>query len=124
MSHLKEDGKPLFIQIKELVEDQIVKGQLKEGDQAPSTNQLVQFYRINHVTVAKGVNQLVESGVLYKKRGVGMFVSEGAKEKLMKQRKEDFMDLYVIKIVEEADKIGLSEEELVTLIKNARRNMN
>ncbi len=123
MSQLKDDGKPLFVQIKELIEDQIVKGQLNEGDQAPSTNQLVQFYKINHVTVAKGVNQLVDAGILYKQRGVGMFVSEGAKETLMKQRKEDFMDLYVIKIVEEADKIGLSEEELVTLIKQARRNM-
>ncbi|GAF14530.1 transcriptional regulator, GntR family [Bacillus sp. JCM 19046] len=123
MSQLKDDGKPLFVQIKELIEDQIVKGQLNEGDQAPSTNQLVQFYKINHVTVAKGVNQLVDAGILYKQRGVGMFVAEGAKETLMKQRKEDFMDLYVMKIVEEADKIGLSEEELVTLIKQARRNM-
>ncbi|MBM7841264.1 DNA-binding transcriptional regulator YhcF (GntR family) [Alkalihalobacillus xiaoxiensis] len=123
MSQLKDDGKPLFVQIKELIEDQIVKGQLNEGDQAPSTNQLVQFYKINHVTVAKGVNQLVDAGILYKQRGVGMFVAEGAKETLMKQRKEDFMDLYVMKIVEEADKIGLSEEELITLIKQARRNM-
>ncbi|WP_078393895.1 GntR family transcriptional regulator [Shouchella patagoniensis] len=121
MSELRDNGKPLFIQIRELIEDQIVNDQLKEGEQAPSTNQLVQFYKINHVTVAKGVNQLVESGILYKKRGIGMFVAEGAKEKLMTKRKEDFMDDYVVRMVREAEKLGLSEEELVELIKKVRR---
>ncbi|WP_054706055.1 GntR family transcriptional regulator [Bacillus sp. JCM 19041] len=121
MSELRDNGKPLFIQIRELIEDQIVNDQLKEGDQAPSTNQLVQFYKINHVTVAKGVNQLVESRILYKKRGIGMFVAEGAKNKLMTKRKEDFMDDYVVKMVREADKLGLSEGELVELIKRVRR---
>lgn len=120
MSLLFEHNKPIFIQIREKIEDQIVNGQLKEGEQAPSTNQLVNFYRINHATVAKGVNQLVEAGILYKKRGLGMFVAAGAKEKLVRQRREAFVAEYVVRLVQEADKLGISEQEIVALIKKVK----
>ena len=70
MSTLFDHDKPIYLQIREKIEDQIVNDQLKEGEQAPSTNQLVSFYKINHATVSKGVNQLVEEGILFKKRGI------------------------------------------------------
>ncbi|GAA0381919.1 GntR family transcriptional regulator [Bacillus horti] len=120
MSQLKDNGKPLFIQVRELIEDQIVNGHLKEEEQAPSTNQLVQFYKINHATVSKGVNQLVEQEILYKKRGIGMFVNTGAKEKLMKKRKQAFIENDLIQVLLEADKLGISEEELFSLIKQLK----
>ncbi|MFD1336801.1 GntR family transcriptional regulator [Oceanobacillus iheyensis] len=106
-----------------MIEDQIVNDQLKEGDQAPSTNQLVQFYKINHATVSKGINQLVEEDILFKKRGVGMFVMEGAKEKLIQKRKESFMDNYVIGLVQEAEKLKVTEQEIIDLIKQAKRRI-
>ena len=115
-----DSNKPIYLQIREKIEDQIVSGLLKEGDQAPSTNQLVNFYKVNHVTVSKGVNQLVDEGILFKKRGVGMFVAEGAKEKLIQQRKEKFIEDHLIKLVEEANILGITEDELIDLIKRVK----
>ncbi|WP_453991417.1 GntR family transcriptional regulator [Bacillus nitroreducens] len=115
-----DQDKPIYLQVREKIEDQILNNQLKEGDQAPSTNQLVTFYKINHVTVSKGVNQLVEEGILFKKRGIGMFVAPGAKEKLIQKRKETFIDDYVVKLVREAKKLGITENEMIEYIKNVK----
>jgi len=112
--------KPIYLQVREQIEDQILKHQLKEGEQAPSTNQLVNFYKINHVTVSKGVNQLVDEGILYKKRGIGMFVAEGAREMLIQKRKESFMEDYVVKLVHEANKLEITENEIIQYIKNVK----
>ncbi|KKE80096.1 GntR family transcriptional regulator [Oceanobacillus caeni] len=112
--------KPIYLQVREQIEDQILKHQLKEGEQAPSTNQLVNFYKINHVTVSKGVNQLVDEGILYKKRGIGMFVAEGAREMLIQKRKESFMEDYVVKLVHEANKLEITENEIIQFIKNVK----
>lgn len=122
MSKPFDSNKPIFLQVRELIEDQIVNDQLKEGDQAPSTNQLVSFYKINHATVSKGINQLVDEGILFKKRGIGMFVAEGAKKMLMGQRKKAFVDNYVTGLVQEAEKLGISVEEIIELIKNTKGN--
>ena len=104
------------MQIKELIEDQIVNDQLKGNEQIPSTTQLVNFYKINHLTISKGINLLVENGIIYKKRGVGMFVAEGAKEKLLTQRKEQFLDQYLLPMIQEAKKLGISEEDISKMI--------
>lgn len=113
-----DNNKPIFIQVREIIEDQIVNDLLQEEDQAPSTNQMVNFYKINHATVTKGVNQLVDEGILYKKRGIGMFVTKGAKNKLVGKRKQAFSDEYVVPLVQEAEKLGISENEIIELIKN------
>lgn len=115
-----DDKKPIFLQIKDRIEDQIVNDQLKEQDQVPSTTQLVNFYKINHVTVAKGMNLLVDAGIIYKKRGVGMFVADGAKEKLVEQRKEAFVDEYVVPMLQEAEKLGITERELTAFMKKVK----
>lgn len=119
-SPLFDDKKPIFLQIKDRIEDQIVKDQLKEQDQIPSTTQLVNFYKINHITIAKGINLLVEAGIIYKKRGVGMFVAEGAKQKLLEQRKEMFANEYILPMMEEAEKLGILEHEITALIKQIK----
>ena len=64
MSKLPDNNKPIYLQIREKIEDQILRDILKEGEQAPSTNQLVNFYKVNHQTVAKGVNQLVDESII------------------------------------------------------------
>lgn len=115
-----DQDKPIYLQIREKIEDQIVNNQLQEGEQAPSTNQLVSFYKINHATVSKGVNQLVEEGILYKKRGIGMFVAEGARLKLVQKRKDAFEEDYVVGLVQEAHKLGISEDEIIELIKKVK----
>ncbi|WP_164215953.1 GntR family transcriptional regulator [Virgibacillus sp. YIM 98842] len=120
MSKSFEQDKPIYIQVREKIEDQIIDHQLKENEQAPSTNQLVNFYKINHATVSKGVNQLVEEGILYKKRGIGMFVAAGAREKLVQKRKESFLEDYVMKLVHEANKLEITENEIIQFIKNVK----
>lgn len=116
LSQFFDDKKPIFIQVKERIEDQIVNDQLKEQEQIPSTTQLVNFYKINHLTIAKGINLLVDAGVIYKKRGVGMFVAEGAKEKLLAERKERFVDEFLLPMLQEADKLGIQEGDIASLI--------
>lgn len=111
-----EGDKPIYVQIKEGIEDQILQGELKEGDQIPSTNEMVQFYRVNHLTVAKGMNILADEGIIYKKRGLGMFVEKGAKEQLLKKRKEGFQEQFILPLLREATKIGMNKKDLVDLI--------
>ncbi|PYF06857.1 GntR family transcriptional regulator [Ureibacillus chungkukjangi] len=115
-----EQDKPIYLQIRERIEDQIVDNQLKEGEQAPSTTQLVNFYKINHATVSKGVNQLVEEGILFKRRGIGMFVAEGARERLIQNRKDTFLENFVVGLVQEANKLGITDQELFELIKKCK----
>lgn len=120
LKKLLHDHKPIFIQIKEIIEDQIINDQLKDHDQIPSTNQLVQFYKVNHITVSKGINLLVEAEIIYKKRGVGMFVMEGAKEKLLLQRRKDFANEFVLPMLKEAKKLKLSDEEIIKIIEELK----
>lgn len=117
LSKTFDPSKPIYLQIREIIEDLIVNDQLKEGEQAPSTTQLVNFYKVNHATVSKGVNQLVEEGILSKKRGIGMFVADGAKATLVENRKNAFFDYYIVGLVDEANKLGISEKEMIEMIK-------
>lgn len=112
-----EEGKPLFVQIAEQIEDSIVDGSLAEQAQAPSTNELAAFYRINPATAAKGVAMLADKGVLQKRRGIGMFVAEGARDQLLRERRDAFADRYVTPLLAEARKIGLDADDLGALIR-------
>ena len=111
-----DDGGPIFRQIATEIENAIVDGSLDEESQAPSSNELAAFHRINPATAAKGLNQLVADGVLYKRRGVGMFVATGAREQLLKRRRSEFADQYVRPLMAEAAKLGISGRELSTMI--------
>ncbi len=116
MVGVKDDGRPLFLQIAEQIENAIVDGSLAEEAQAPSTNELAAFHRINPATAAKGVNQLVPDGVLYKRRGIGMFVASGARTLLLERRREDFARQYVAPLLAEARKLGMDTEQIKKLI--------
>ncbi|MBS4224095.1 GntR family transcriptional regulator [Lederbergia citrea] len=117
MKNLIDDGRPIFIQIAERIEDDIIEGGLPEESQVPSTNQFAAFYKINPATAAKGVNLLVDEGILYKKRGIGMFVSEGARMKVMEKRKEQFFEQYVVTMIREAEKLGITADQLTDMIR-------
>lgn len=120
MSCLLTDKRAIFIQIKEVIEDQIIKGQLREHDQIPSTTQMVDFYKVNHITISKGVALLGDDGIVYKKRGVGMFVSEGAREKLIQNRKKSFANKYVLPMILEAKKLKLTDKDLLDIISKTK----
>ena len=120
MNEFLSKEKSIYIQISEMIENDILRDILLEEEKVPSTNDLAKMYTINPATAAKGVNILVDSGVLYKKRGIGMFVSEGAKEMIMKRRKAEFYDNYVKAIVEEAINLGITRADLIKMIDEAK----
>ncbi|GAA2393017.1 GntR family transcriptional regulator [Dactylosporangium salmoneum] len=111
-----DDGRPIFLQIAEQIENSIIDGGLPEDAQVPSTNELAAFHRINPATAAKGVNQLVDDGILYKKRGIGMFVSPGAQAKLRQRRRDQFAEQYLRPLLTEAAKLGIRTSELKAMI--------
>ncbi|NIH72622.1 DNA-binding transcriptional regulator YhcF (GntR family) [Auritidibacter ignavus] len=114
---LMVDGRPLFVQIAEQIEGSVMDGSLAEGERAPSTNELATFHRINPATAAKGINLLVGRGILIKRRGVGMFVAEGAAERLREERRQSFADHYLTPMLAEARHIGLSVENVIELLR-------
>ncbi|GAA5200036.1 GntR family transcriptional regulator [Rugosimonospora acidiphila] len=111
-----EEGRPIFLQIAEQLENSIIDGSLPEETQVPSTNELAAFHRINPATAAKGVNQLAADGTLYKKRGIGMFVSPGARAKLRDRRRDEFADQYIRPLLAEARKLGLNTAEVKAML--------
>ncbi len=111
-----KDGKPIFQQLADQLEEGILSGAYPEENQVPSITEYSVAYRINPATALKGINLLVDAGLLYKKRGVGMFVSSGARERLRAQRAERFYQDYVQRMVQEARRLGVTEAELVRLV--------
>lgn len=111
-----DDSKPIFLQVAEQIENDILDGTLPEESQVPSTNEISAFYRINPATAGKGVNLLVEKEILYKKRGIGMFVSTGARGLITQNRKAEFQDEYLLPLLTEADKLGIDRQQLIEMI--------
>jgi GntR family transcriptional regulator len=111
-----EEGRPIFLQIAEQIENDIIARVYAEEQQVPSTNEFASFYRINPATAAKGVGLLVDQGILYKKRGIGMFVATGATAKLVAERQQKFFAQYVLPMIGEARKLGISQNQLSQMI--------
>jgi len=112
-----DESKPIFVQIAEQLENDILSAQMTEESQVPSTNELAAFYRINPATALKGITLLVENGIVYKKRGIGMFVAVGARDRIVAERREQFAAQFVQPLVAEASKLGISASELADMIR-------
>ena len=111
------DDEPIFIQISKAIEDEILTDNIKEEEQVPSTTELSRLYNINPATVLKGMNILVDKNILYKKRGLGMFVNSGAKNTIKLLRKESFKNKVIKNLIEEANKLEINKDELLVMIK-------
>lgn len=116
MAQMDDTTAPLFRQIANLLEDAIVESELRSGDRAPSTNELARFHRINPATARKGIGLLVERGILVKKRGVGMFVTEAAEKIIREQRRSALAADYLAPLVDEAMKLGMTRNGLHDLM--------
>ena len=114
---------PIFAKIAEGIKDSILSGNSKEGEQISSTTQISKEYGINIATVNKGINVLVSEGILFKKRGIGMFVSEGAVEKLINERRKTFNERYIIATLTEAKRLRYSIEELQEMVAEAYKSL-
>ena len=110
------DEKPIYLQIAEEIEDAILSGAFEEDGQIPSTTEISVNYKINPATALKGINLLVESEIVYKKRGLGMFVSVGAKEHILQKRKQEFYENFVISLLSEAAKLNMTKDEILDMI--------
>ena len=118
MSDLQE-SLPIYIRIVEGIKDAILNRDLKEEQQLPSTTYLSKEYKINIATVNKAINILVDEGIVYKKRGIGMFVKKGATKELINERRKVFKDRYVKATLIEARRLNIGVEELQEIVKKA-----
>ena len=120
MNEILNQDKSIYLQISDMIENDILRDVLLEDEKVPSTNELAKFFKINPATAAKGINLLVDEGILYKKRGIGMFVAQGAKQTVKNKRKSAFYENYVRSLLTEAASLEISEEELIEMIKSAQ----
>lgn len=121
MNEILNQEKSIYLQISEMIENDILRNVLLEEEKVPSTNELAKFFKINPATAAKGINLLVDEGILYKKRGIGMFVTQGAKQAVKKKRKDAFYDNFIKSLLVEAASLGISQEELIEMIKRRKQ---
>lgn len=117
-----ESEKPIFQQFAEQIEEGILKGIYGEESQIPSTTEVAVTYRINPATANRGVNLLVDEGIVYKKRGIGMFVSVGAREKIIAKRKATFYESYVLPMIREAGNLELTESDTLTMVERGMKD--
>ena len=118
------DQSLIYLQIARMLEDDILRGVYREEEQVPSTNELAREYNINPATAAKGINLLAGDGILYKRRGIGMFVAKGAGETVKQKRKAAFYDGYVKPLVKEGASLSLTGEEITAMFERAVREEN
>ena len=114
-----DDSTPIYLQIAEQIRTAILDGTLKEGDQVMSTTQYATTYRINPATAAKGLNLLVDERLIEKRRGLGMFVNEGARERLGSQRRATFFDEVLAPVIADAHALGFTTQQIITHIEEA-----
>ncbi len=107
-----DDSQPIYLQLADRIRQQIVEGHLAEGEQVMSTTQYAQTLRINPATAAKAFAELTAEGVIYKKRGIGMFVAEGARELLLGARRENYFQEVLLPALEEGRRIGIAPQKL------------
>ena len=116
MKELLNEEKSIYLQICDRIETDILRGVLLEGERVPSTNELARLYTINPATAAKGLGILVDRGILYKKRGLGMFVADGAAEAIRLRRKREFMEIKLRDLLAEARSLGITNGELIAML--------
>lgn len=110
-------SEPIYRQVAEQIEDAIAAGGFEEGQQIPSTTEISKEFHINPATVLKGMNIAVAKNLIEKRRGLGMFVSQGARQRIVAEKKDSFFETFVVGLVKEAQNLGISESESLALIK-------
>jgi len=119
---LETDGiKPIYVQIAEWLETEILSGNIREDERIYSQYQLADMFNINPATAARGLNILADEKVLYKKRGLGMFVSPGARELILEKRKVKNLGRLLVELVKESERLGIDDEEIIRMYKKVRR---
>jgi DNA-binding transcriptional regulator YhcF (GntR family) len=116
-----DNEKPIFQQLAEELEDSILKGIYKEETQIPSTTEIAVKLKINPATANRGVNMLVDEGIIYKRRGVGMYVASGAREKIAAKRKNAFFNVFILPLLEESENLDITKDDIIAMIKRGNK---
>ena len=111
------ESQPVFMQIMEIIENDIVTGAYRTDDLIISTTQISRVYSVNPATAVKAISKLTDAGILYKKRGIGMCVAEGAREKITERRRDVFLNRSIDALIAEAKTLGITLDELIGVIK-------
>lgn len=111
---------PIYIQIAEWLETEILSGRIEEDERIYSQYQLADMFNINPATAAKGLNILADKGLLYKKRGLGMYITPGAESKIGKERKEGKLRKLIDELVMESQRLGMDEQEVISMLREAK----
>lgn len=122
MSFQWNDKEPIYLQLKDLIRDMILSGDLKEGDSLPSVRQVAMDYKVNPITVSKSYQILVEEELVEKKRGLGMFVQEGASRKLQFNENEQFINEDWPKILTKIKHLNVDTNQLINSLKEIGSN--
>lgn len=112
---------PIYIQIAEWIENEILADRLTADSKVYSQYQLAEMFNINPATAGKGLTILLENNILYKRRGLGMFVQEAAKKQIIERRRDEKLTILANEIVIEAKRLFVSDEELIELIKKVQK---
>ncbi|RXZ77820.1 GntR family transcriptional regulator [Paenibacillaceae bacterium] len=123
MRAMLDEDQPIFQQIAQMIMDDIVDGQLKEGERIPSENELSRFYNINRATARKGLQALVDEDIIYKQRGIGMFVKEGARNQLLQEKQGHYRQTYIRPLLEEAKRIGMPIDQVIEMITEEEKKL-
>lgn len=110
------DGIPIYLQIKEEIENAIISGSVKEEDSIPSIRELAKQYRLNPQTISSAVSELITDDVLHKKRGIGMFVKKGAQKMLRERKTKEFTEVELCKIIEKGINLGIKKDDFIVMI--------
>jgi len=108
-----KDDSPIFLQIKEEIINQIISGVLKEDSAIPSIRTMAQEYKLNPNTISRAVTELVNDGILYKKRGIGLFVNVGIKDKLKREMIVHFKTIEFSRCINRANKLGIKKNVII-----------
>ncbi|MFO3666087.1 GntR family transcriptional regulator [Anaerococcus sp. ENR0831] len=119
-----DSNKLIFEQVAEMVENQILDGLLNPEDQSPSTTDFANIYGINPATARKGLNILVDEGILYKKRGMGMFVTSEAKKIISEKRKNEYLTNILPDLIKNIQMLGISQDELIKEIEKNYKELS
>lgn len=115
---LNQDGmKPIYVQIAEWLETEILSGNIKDDEKIYSQYQLAEMFTINPATAGKSLNILANENIVYKKRGLGMFVSPNAQQQILEKRKIQIMEKMVLELVIESKRLDMGEEDLIAMIR-------
>lgn len=118
----ENNEKPIFLQFAEELENNILRGVFPEEGQLPSTTEVSIQFKMNPATANRGVNLLVDEGIVYKKRGIGMFVCKGARDRILLKRKNAFFQAFILPLMEEANSLNMNVEEIKEMIERGARH--